>query len=74
MRPRNINLDNTIERWSIESIKRCVTSNLGVSFLPYFTVDKELRSGELKELPFSEDPLTITALCACIQVKSLALR
>lgn len=64
LRDRKITLDNTIELWSIESIKKCVASNLGVSFLPLFSVLQELESGELKTLPFSSAPLTITALCA----------
>jgi DNA-binding transcriptional LysR family regulator len=64
LRKRQITLENTIELWSIESIKQCVSANLGVSFLPRFTVEKELRSGELIALPFGEDPESITALCA----------
>lgn len=64
LRERKITLDNTIELWSIESIKKCVASNLGISFLPRFSVLRELESGELKELPFSSSPLSITALCA----------
>ncbi|CNK79444.1 putative DNA-binding transcriptional regulator [Yersinia frederiksenii] len=64
LRQHSITLENTIELWSIESIKRCVASNLGVTFLPRFTVEKELQSGELQQLHFSDIPLTITALCA----------
>ena len=64
LRERKITLDNTIELWSIESIKRCVASNLGISFLPLFSVLRELESGELIRLPFSAAPMTITALCA----------
>ncbi|MCW2258460.1 DNA-binding transcriptional LysR family regulator [Providencia alcalifaciens] len=37
-RQRNITFENTIELWTIKSIKLCVSCNLGVSFLPYFTV------------------------------------
>ena len=42
---------------------QCVSANLGVSFLPRFAVERELRSGELIELPYSEQPELITALC-----------
>lgn len=64
LRERKITFESTIELWSIESIKKCVASNLGISFLPRFSVLRELESGELKELPFSSSPLSITALCA----------
>lgn len=64
LRQRGITMDNTIELWSIESIKQCVAGNLGVSFLPRFTVERELATGILTELPFSPTPLTINALCA----------
>lgn len=64
LRQRGITLENTIELWSIESIKKCVASNLGVSYLPRFTVERELISGELQELSFAQSPLTINALCA----------
>lgn len=64
LRQREITLENTIELWSIESIKQCVAGNLGVSFLPRFAVEDKLKRGTLVELPFSETPLTIHALCA----------
>ncbi|MBB1201939.1 LysR family transcriptional regulator [Enterobacteriaceae bacterium 89] len=64
LRKRRITLENTIELWSIESIKQCVSANLGISFLPRFAVERELASGELVELPFSQPSLKITALCA----------
>lgn len=64
LRQRAITIGNTIELWSIESIKQCVAGNLGVSFLPRFTVERELASGELQALPFSPTPMTISALCA----------
>jgi len=64
LRQRRITLENTIELWSIESIKQCVAGNLGISYLPRFTVERELKTGVLKELKFSETPLKITALCA----------
>lgn len=64
LRQRGITMENTIELWSIESIKQCVAGNLGVSFLPRFAVEEEFKRGTLVELPFSETPLTIHALCA----------
>ncbi|MFZ4832249.1 LysR family transcriptional regulator [Rouxiella sp. Mn2063] len=64
LRHRRITMENTIELWSIESIKQCVAGNLGISYLPRFTVERELQTGILKELTFSETPLSITALCA----------
>lgn len=64
LRERCITLENTIELWSIESIKKCVASNLGVSYLPRFSVEQELASGILKELPFTGKPQEITALYA----------
>ncbi|BBN76316.1 LysR family transcriptional regulator [Salmonella enterica] len=64
LRQRRITLENTIELWSIESIKQCVAANLGISFLPRFTVERELSTGQLKELPFGAPSLSIMALCA----------
>lgn len=60
----NILLNNTIELWSIEAIKKCVASNLGISFLPRFTVEEELENGKLKELRVGCSDTTITAICA----------
>lgn len=51
LRARNILLRSTIELWSIEAIKKCVASNLGVSFLPRFAVEQELAQGSLIALP-----------------------
>ncbi|MBV7275872.1 LysR family transcriptional regulator [Clostridium sp. PL3] len=63
-RDNNIKLNNTIELWSIEAIKKCVASNLGISFLPRFTVEEELESGKLKELKVECSDSKITAICA----------
>ncbi len=57
-------LNNTIELWSIEAIKRCVASNLGISFLPRFTVEEELENGKLKELELGCSDTKITAIYA----------
>ena len=54
LRRRNISLNGTIELLSIESIKSCVAADLGISYLPRFCVERELREGLLRELPFVE--------------------
>lgn len=64
LRKREITLNSTIELLSIESIKHCVAANLGVSYLPRYTVEHELNSGILQALPFTDTPASITALCA----------
>ncbi|OOM76207.1 HTH-type transcriptional regulator GltR [Clostridium puniceum] len=60
----NIFLNNTIELWSIEAIKKCVGSNLGISFLPRFTVEEELENGKLKELNVGCSDAKVTAIYA----------
>ncbi|WP_186430382.1 LysR family transcriptional regulator [Clostridium sp. BSD9I1] len=57
-------LNNTIELGSIEAIKRCVASNLGISFLPRFAVEEELENGRLKELEIGCSDSKIIAIYA----------
>ena len=64
LRRRNISLNGTIELLSIESIKSCVAADLGISYLPRFCVERELREGLLRELPFVEPAHTLHAVCA----------
>ena len=64
MREKSIHLENSLEVWSIEAIKRSVMSNLGIAFLPRFTVESELHSGELIELPTDIEKPEMTAICA----------
>lgn len=47
---QDIVLDETIELWSTEAIKRCVMSGLGITFLPRFAVKEELAANKLIEL------------------------
>lgn len=56
-------LDHTIELWSIPTIKNLVKNNMGVSFLPKFAVEEELRSGELTEIPTTLTDTHISAVC-----------
>ena len=64
LRENSIILDHTIELWSIPTIKNLVKSDVGVSFLPAFTVQAELETGELEEIPTAIADKTITAVCA----------
>lgn len=64
LRERKIYIDNVIELWSIEAIKRSVESSLGVAFLPYFAVSEELAKGTLTELPTGLKDSRITVVCA----------
>ncbi len=50
LRSNSIILDHTIELDSIDTIKKLVASDVGVSFLPKFTVEQELNSGTLAEI------------------------
>lgn len=63
-RERDITLDETIELWSIETIKRCVMSNLGFTFLPRFVAEEELADGRLVELPAPISGIQNPMLCA----------
>lgn len=64
LKDKDIVLDNTMELWSIEATKQSVISNLGVAYLPRFTVEKELNSKTLIELKTDLDTQKITAICA----------
>ena len=64
LQERNIVLDVTLELWSIETIKRCVMSNLGFTFLPRFVAQEELAAGTLVELEAPVSGVRLPALCA----------
>lgn len=64
LRQRDIILDATLELWSIETIKRCVMSNLGFTFLPRFVARRELEQGELVELSAPISGIRDPVLCA----------
>lgn len=63
LQEQDITLDETIELWSTETIKRCVMSNLGFSFLPRFVVEKELADGSLVELKAPISGIRNPVLC-----------
>lgn len=53
LRLSDISLNGEMELGSTEAVKRSVMGNIGVSYLPRFTVAKELEQGILKELSTS---------------------
>jgi len=61
---RNITLDHTIELWSIPTIKNLVKSDLGISYLPSFTVREDIENGELCKIETSIDNQKLIAVCA----------
>lgn len=63
LRDKSIALDHTIELWSIPTIKNLVQSNVGITFLPRFSVEKELEEGSLTEIPTDMANPSITAVC-----------
>ena len=64
LREKNIILDHTIELRSIPTIKNLVKNNVGISYLPTFTVEEELGTGELEAIHTDIGDRTITAVCA----------
>ena len=64
LRERDITLDATLELWSIETIKRCVMSDLGFTYLPRFAAREELAGGQLLELTAPISGVRFPALCA----------
>lgn len=64
LRRQEIELDVTLELWSIETIKRCVMSDLGFTYLPRFVAEKELADGRLVELKAPISGVPAPALCA----------
>jgi DNA-binding transcriptional LysR family regulator len=55
LQERGIVPSHTMELWSIEAIKRCVMSGLGVAYLPLVTVNDEINEGRLKVIPCDGD-------------------
>lgn len=59
---RKIVISGLMEVGSIEAMKRSVMSNLGIAFLPRFTVEEELKQGLLKEIPIELSDNYLTAV------------
>lgn len=63
LKEKNITLDHTIELWSIPTIKNLVKNDMGVSYLPTFAVENELKTGELCSINTELDNRTVVAVC-----------
>ena len=63
LRLKAIHLGHTIELWSIPTIKNLVASGVGITYLPLFTVQEELKIGTLEEIRTDIEDPTITAVC-----------
>lgn len=63
LRDKSIQLEHTIELWSIPTIKNLVKNNAGISFLPRFAIQEELDRGELTEIPTDMLNVRISAVC-----------
>lgn len=50
--------------WSISTIKNLVKSDVGISFLPHFSVGNEIGRGGLVEIETDIDNASISAVCA----------
>jgi DNA-binding transcriptional LysR family regulator len=63
LQKKSIVLDHTIELWSIPTIKNLVKNCVGISYLPTFSVENELNSGELVEIKTELTEARISAVC-----------
>ncbi|WP_163580554.1 LysR family transcriptional regulator [Gracilibacillus saliphilus] len=64
---------NRIEFVSIEALKQCAIAGLGIAKLPYMAVEKDIRSGRLKELKWQSDAPAFFTQIAWHKDKSMNL-
>lgn len=64
LKEKDILLGHTVELWSIPTIINLVKNDMGISYLPTFTVEKELEAGSLRAIETDYDQMQITAVCA----------
>lgn len=57
----NIYINSCSEFESVEAIKHFVLNNLGISFMPYSIVEKELNNGSLIKIPIEDTEFCIPA-------------
>jgi len=54
LKEKQITPAHVMELWSIEAIKRCVMSGLGIAFLPIVTVEREIQDKQLAVIPYPD--------------------
>lgn len=54
LKQKKIKYSNPLAFSSIEAIKKCVMNGLGISFLPFYAVENEIKEGSLKMIEVSE--------------------
>lgn len=61
---KNIIIESTLNLGSVEAIKSCVSSNIGISFLPSFVAKNEITNGELLVLDTDLRDISVTIVSA----------
>lgn len=51
LKDKDINMNSSMKVQSIEAVKKCVMSNLGIAIVPSYSVEEELKSGALIIIP-----------------------
>lgn len=65
LKENDIILDHTIELGSIATIKKLVENDVGVTFLPKFAAEEEIRNGTLVEIETNVRHNELTIACGC---------
>ncbi|MDO4174280.1 MAG: LysR family transcriptional regulator [Eubacteriales bacterium] len=60
---KDIVMHSDIEMWSIEAAKVSVMNNLGIAYLPDFTIQKELHDGTLIPIKTELDTISVPVVC-----------
>ena len=63
LKEKKITLSGTMEMGGLEAIKRSLLSDLGISYLPTFIIEDELKQGTLKALKTDMKDNTVMAVC-----------
>lgn len=63
LKQKNITIITSMELWSLEAIKRNVMNQLGVAYLPRVSVEEELKTGQLIQLPLDLPSTTVEMVC-----------